>query len=91
MPVGLLENIEYDEKSLVAQHGDVLAFYSDGIQDQTNTDGEEYSDKRLPAILTQLADMPAQEIADLIFEDLENFRGTMAQQDDQTLIILKVH
>jgi sigma-B regulation protein RsbU (phosphoserine phosphatase) len=91
VPVGLLENTEYEEKSLVAQHGDVLAIYSDGIQDQTNTDGEEYSDKRLPEILIRLADKPAQEIADLIFEDLEKFRGTIPQHDDQTLIILKVH
>jgi phosphoserine phosphatase RsbU/P len=91
VPVGLLENVEYEEKQFQTESGDVVALYSDGIQDQQNPAGEEYTKRRFPAMLRKHAALPAQEIANRIFADLDRFRGPRSIHDDQTLIILKVH
>ncbi|MBI5083124.1 MAG: GAF domain-containing protein, partial [Acidobacteria bacterium] len=47
VPVGLLENIDYDETPFEAEAGDVFVLYSDGVQDQLNPAGEEYGRRRL--------------------------------------------
>jgi sigma-B regulation protein RsbU (phosphoserine phosphatase) len=91
VPVGLLENIQYEEIQFQAEAGDIFVVYSDGIQDQTNEAGEEYGHVRLPKALAQMCRLPAQRLADAILEDLDKFRGTVPLHDDQTLVILKVH
>jgi sigma-B regulation protein RsbU (phosphoserine phosphatase) len=90
IPVGLLENIEYDEVRFEAERGDVLLLYSDGVQDQTNSQGDVYGEVRLSGLLQQIYHLPPQEIADRIIEDLRQFRGAQPEHDDQTVIVLTV-
>jgi sigma-B regulation protein RsbU (phosphoserine phosphatase) len=59
VPVGLLENIEYEETVLEAEPGDVIVLYSDGLQDQQSPEGEEYGLARLPWLLANVAHLPA--------------------------------
>ncbi len=90
VPVGLLENIDYEETSFAAEPGDVLVLFSDGVQDQTNPSGEEYGRRRLRRFLEGHCYITAQEIADGLLQDLEAFRETQPVHDDQTVIVLKV-
>jgi sigma-B regulation protein RsbU (phosphoserine phosphatase) len=90
VPVGLLDNMEYEETEFEAQHGDVVLLYSDGISDQQDESGEDYGRRKLKRTLSACCEMNAQEIADRIIEDLEEFRGTIPVHDDQTLVVLKV-
>lgn len=90
VPIGLLEQVEYDEVTFEAQRGDLMLLYSDGISDQLNEAGEEYGRTRLPVILRGLGELSAQQIADRILEDCRRFRGALPVHDDQTLIVLRV-
>ncbi|MBA3972687.1 MAG: serine/threonine protein phosphatase [Candidatus Solibacter sp.] len=90
VPVGLLDNMEYEETEFEAQHGDVVLLYSDGISDQQDESGEDYGRRKLKRVLSACCEMSAQEIADRIIEDLEAFRGPLPVHDDQTLVVLKV-
>lgn len=90
VPVGLLDNMEYEETEFEAQHGDVVLLYSDGISDQQDESGEDYGRRKLKRTLSACCEMRAQEIADRIIEDLEAFRGPIPVHDDQTLVVLKV-
>lgn len=90
VPIGLLEQVEYDEVTFEAQPGDLLLLYSDGISDQLNEAGEEYGRTRLPVILKGLCELSAQQIADRILEDCRQFRGALPVHDDQTLVVLRV-
>ncbi len=90
VPVGLLESVDYDETHFEAQPGDVVVLVSDGVQDQMNPAGEEYGKRRLRRFLEANCGARAQEIADGMIEDLEQFREGRAVQDDQTVIVLKV-
>lgn len=90
VPVGLLEGVDYDETHFEAQPGDVVVLVSDGVQDQMNPAGEEYGRRRLRRYLESRCDVAAQEIADGMMADLEQFREGRAVHDDQTVIVLKV-
>lgn len=90
VPVGLLENVEYEETQFVAEPGDVILLYSDGVQDQQNTQGEDYGSARLPAFLPEVAHLPADELAGRILNDVNAYREGVPMHDDQTVIVLKV-
>jgi sigma-B regulation protein RsbU (phosphoserine phosphatase) len=90
VPLGLLEERDYEEVAFEAQTGDVIVFYSDGVQDQTNLTEEEYGRSRLAQLIKQVSSLPAQEIADAILADLEQYKQDGVVADDQTVIVMKV-
>jgi sigma-B regulation protein RsbU (phosphoserine phosphatase) len=90
VPVGLLEDREYDEVSFDAQPGDVLLLYSDGIQDQQGSHPEEYGKTELAKALVRFHQESARKIAEGIFADLDKYMGHEAVFDDQTIIAIKV-
>lgn len=90
VPLGLLENIEYEETRFEAEPGDIIVLYSDGVQDQQGLTAEDYGPNRLPELLPELCSMTADEIAGAIMDDVERYRGPRPVHDDQTVIVLKV-
>lgn len=90
IPLGLLDDREYEELSFDARSGDLIVFYSDGIQDQVNAQEEEYGRSRLKEVLKQhCADTPRQ-LVTTMFEDLDHFREDTPIFDDQTLLVMRV-
>lgn len=90
VPIGLLDDREYDQIEFVAQPGDMLLLYSDGVEDQPRYTEEEYGRPRLSGLLQNRYTKPPQEIVNHILADIDEFRGSAAIYDDQTLIALKV-
>ena len=91
VPLGLLENRDYEARTETMQPGDVVLLFSDGFEDQYNPKGEEYGRGRLSRILRKVSHAPAQAMVKAIFDDLKRFAGEKPQFDDQTLIVLKVN
>jgi len=90
VPLGLLDEQEYDEVAFDAESGDIILLYSDGIQDQVNEAEEEYGRQRLAAVLqAHCRETPAEIIA-AVMKDLTEFRGSAPDFDDQTLIAIRV-
>ncbi|MEO8659322.1 MAG: SpoIIE family protein phosphatase [Bryobacteraceae bacterium] len=90
VPLGLLDDREYEELTFEAEPGDVIVLYSDGVQDQQNLTEEEYGRSRLAQLIKQVANLPAQVIVDTIMSDLDKYKQEGAIADDQTLIVMKV-
>ena len=90
VPLGLLEDQEYDEVTFDAESGDVILLYSDGIQDQVNEAEEEYGRQRLAAVLKAHCSATPAEIIAAVMKDLAEFRGSAPDFDDQTLIAIRV-
>ena len=79
------------QKSNVAvSPGDTIVLYSDGIPDQLNYRGEEYSRSRLAKIVRAHNRESASAITEKIFEDLDRFSAGAPKFDDQTLLVIKV-
>ena len=89
VPIGLLEDQEYEELAISARPGDVVLLYSDGVEDQLSGE-EEYGRDRLETVLKKTCAASAQKIADAIVDDIDVFRGATPLTDDQTVIVLKV-
>jgi len=90
IPAGLLEGSEYDEVKLSTEPGDVILFFSDGIEDQPNPDGEEYGRARLGQALRSVCDRNANAIADGLLAGLDAFTAGAPAFDDQTIVAIKV-
>jgi sigma-B regulation protein RsbU (phosphoserine phosphatase) len=90
VPLGLLEEQEYEEVTFDAESGDVILLYSDGVQDQINEAEEEYGRQRLTSVLkAHCSESPANIVA-AVMKDLAEFRGGTPDFDDQTLMAIRV-
>jgi phosphoserine phosphatase RsbU/P len=91
VPLGLLEDREYDEIGFETRSGDVILLHSDGFDDQVNPKGEEYGHARIFRSLKALAASHPKAIAEGVFADLDRFMAGAPVSDDQTLIVIKVN
>lgn len=90
VPVGLLQQVDYEESEFQAEPGDLLVLVSDGVHDQQNPAGEEYGRRHLQRYITAHCSDRAKDIAHGLLDDLETFRDSAPVLDDQTVLVLKV-
>ncbi len=70
--------------------GDSLVFYTDGLVESRNGDGEEYGFDRLLACVEASRHLGAEDIQASLLDDLQHFIGSQRRYDDDlTLLILK--
>ena len=91
IPLGLIPGTQYEEISLQLQKNDLLVFCSDGVQESVDRRGEEFSQKRLRALLVEQRENSAQKIADTLLQVTEQHAvGNREPADDRTVVVLKV-
>jgi sigma-B regulation protein RsbU (phosphoserine phosphatase) len=90
VPLGLLEDREYEEVVIPVESGDVLLFYSDGVEDQLNAAGKDYGRARLERVLEQNCQATPEQIVDAIFRELDAYMDGVPITDDQTIIAVRV-
>jgi phosphoserine phosphatase RsbU/P len=90
MPIGLLENQQYEEVVFDTQPGDMILLYSDGVSDQLNREEEHYSRARIHRLVKQNGSGAPLQFANAIFAGLDEFRDGVPITDDQTVVAMKV-
>ncbi|TAM81810.1 MAG: GAF domain-containing protein [Acidobacteria bacterium] len=90
IPLGLLEQTEYQEISLQLKKGDLLAFFSDGLVEAMNPELQEFGGQNLARLLRENAKRPLREIINLLFDEIARFEGGRPPRDDQTLVMARV-
>ncbi|MGC2694950.1 MAG: GAF domain-containing SpoIIE family protein phosphatase [Candidatus Angelobacter sp.] len=90
LPLGMFEDVSYDEITVQAQAGDVFVFFSDGIVDASNNKEEQFGRSRVEHVIAKNAAGSAKEIVDAIFRAAEEFAAGAEVFDDQTAVVLKV-
>jgi sigma-B regulation protein RsbU (phosphoserine phosphatase) len=92
LPLGILPEPRYDERTLKLEVGDVVLFCSDGVTESFDGSGEEFGLERVQAFVVDNATATAQEIADglLRITDAHAGGGNTEPQDDRTVVVLKV-
>jgi phosphoserine phosphatase RsbU/P len=100
MPDGLVLGLKIDdgshfnrllhEETLPLGAGDVFVLYTDGITEAMNGEGEWFGDARLGSLLEQHADLPFEELRERILREIAAFVGDAPQQDDMTMLFVKV-
>jgi len=79
-----------EEVTLPLGTGDVFLFYTDGLTEAMDQDGDCFGDARLAAVVQEHADAPFDELRDTILREIAAFAGPTAQQDDMTMLLLRV-
>jgi sigma-B regulation protein RsbU (phosphoserine phosphatase) len=89
-PLGIFEEVNYDEWNGVLEPGDILVFHSDGIAESTNPEGQFFGTEKLRKLIEQHHELQAAELADLILREVDWFTQNAPLADDRTLVIAKV-
>src|ERR1700674_1592214 len=89
-PLGIFEEVNYDEWSGVLEPSDILVFHSDGIAESTNPEGQFFGTEKLRKLIEQHHELQATELADLILREVDWFTQNAPLTDDRTLVIAKV-
>ena len=90
LPLGFFEDAEYEEFWLATEPGDVCVFFSDGIVDARNQNGDGFGRERIHEIVAASCGGSASDILDAIFAEVTRHAEGVPTFDDQTIVVLKV-
>ncbi|MEO6324207.1 MAG: SpoIIE family protein phosphatase [Thermoanaerobaculia bacterium] len=90
LPLGALRDVVYDAPTFFLRRGDLLLFYTDGLNEAMSTEMSVYGDERLKASLARHAGQPLSVIADELMEDIRQFTFGAEQYDDQTFVLMRL-
>ena len=87
MPLGFMPGMSYEEKEVMLGAGEGVLFYSDGLVEAHDPEGEMFGFPRLRALIAEHAEEGA--LVDFLMEKLHSFTGEgWEQEDDITLVTL---
>jgi len=89
-PLGIFEEVTYDEWGVTLEPGNILVFHSDGIAETTNSEGQFYGITRLRELIEKHHELSAAELADTILREVDWFAESAPLFDDRTLVVMKV-
>jgi len=89
-PLGMFPNVRYEEFTLSTQPGDSLIFFSDGIVDAQNAEGDMFGNERLLAVVKKYQHKSASKIAEAILNEVGKFQKGIERFDDETVVVLRV-
>ena len=88
--LGVKRDVQFEEKLIDLQQGDVVLLYTDGITEAQNPSGDFFGTGRLCEILTRNHARPAEEIIETILTEVETFSATAVINDDISMVVFKV-
>jgi sigma-B regulation protein RsbU (phosphoserine phosphatase) len=91
IPLGIEAGTQYTELSRNAlATGEIIVIGTDGIWEMRNGDGRRFGKEALRDVVRRHAGRSAGEISRAITDSLDQFRRTHPQEDDVTLVVIKI-
>jgi predicted ester cyclase len=88
MPLGLMSGMNYEEGEASLTEGESVLFYSDGLVEAHDPEGEMFGFPRLRALIFEHAE--GESLGEFLLEELYSFVGEgWEQEDDITLLTLR--
>ena len=89
--LGFDRDWRFEEQTMhLADRHLVVLIGSDGVWETENEAGETFGKKRVRALMAQYSGQSAEKITAAITEAVGEFRGSRAQSDDITLVVVKI-
>jgi len=88
--LGVLDDIELEEKETFLEEGDVIVLYTDGVTEAMNVENEEFGEERLIRLISENHTLSANDLICKIKDVVMEFAGEAPQHDDFTLMIVKM-
>src|SRR3954453_11620645 len=71
--IGMFPQTRYEEGTLALNTGDVLIVFSDGVPEALNPADEEFGEDRLKEVLRAVRELPVEEMAMRIADEMKNW------------------
>jgi sigma-B regulation protein RsbU (phosphoserine phosphatase) len=88
--IGLFPNSPFKEAEIEMQSGDILVAFTDGISEAMNHADEEFDEERLMDAIRQCPDRSAAGVSSYILEHVDAFTAGADQNDDMTIVIVRL-
>ncbi len=91
LPLGIKREIKFQERTLPLQKGDILLFYTDGVNETINSKKELFGTDRVKSLLENLGQVSdADSVVDKVIRETNAFRKEHPQNDDLTIVAVCV-
>ncbi|HEX3397852.1 MAG TPA: SpoIIE family protein phosphatase [Steroidobacteraceae bacterium] len=90
MVLGVVEDYDYEEGSVIVAPDSLLVGYSDGLVEPENVYGEEFGIRRLQQAAVHVQGAAPQVVAESLMNAAEEWAGTPEQADDMTVIVARL-
>jgi sigma-B regulation protein RsbU (phosphoserine phosphatase) len=90
MLLGIRSDTVFGELRVRLGAGDVVAFYTDGVTEVRNGEGELFGTQRLCDAIAAHRHCDPEVLVDTIIGELHRFAGTQRFEDDVTIVIMQV-
>ena len=87
--VGLFPRIQYEERKIAMEPGDILLAYTDGIVEPENVYGEEFGAERMMDLVLKHQSEASEEIIARIMEAVPHWTGSRELPDDMTVVLAR--
>jgi len=92
--LGLEEGTVFDktlqENTIDVKSGDTLVFYTDGIVEAMNEQLDEFGEDQFLDIISENRNLTSSQMIDLIVKKVKEFASNYPQNDDITIVVIKV-
>jgi len=88
--IGVFSGIEFEEQKILLEKGDRLLFYTDGIDEASNPEKEEFGEERLLNTALGSHNLGLDHHLDAILRQVIEFQQSETMQDDVTLVGIEV-
>jgi sigma-B regulation protein RsbU (phosphoserine phosphatase) len=88
MPLGIFEDLAWEQRVIEITPGDVLVLYTDGVPDAQNAKGKYFGVARMLKSIKSDLSLSAQAIQEGLMENVTGFVGEAPQHDDMAAIVL---
>jgi len=89
MPLGIMDGVEFCDKTIGLNIGDSVVLYTDGVVEAKNIKREDFEEERLVSCVAESKNLSVQDIISTIKSKLRLFVGKAPQHDDITIIVFK--
>ncbi|KJV05720.1 histidine kinase [Methylocucumis oryzae] len=87
--MGIQKNVDFEENTLPLTAGDVILFYTDGLTETENAEGEFFGLERVKQVVKNHVLESPQSIIDTLYSTLRNFCGRQRFADDITVMVFE--
>ncbi len=91
LPLGSRKNVQYESTTIDLEEGDIFIFHTDGLIEALNANHDMYGSDRFNELASKIPkESSAEEVIQLIIEDVQSFVQEEEQYDDLTLVVIKL-
>ncbi|MBU1318687.1 MAG: SpoIIE family protein phosphatase [candidate division Zixibacteria bacterium] len=89
--MGAFPKATYESNKFQLVPGDLVFFYTDGLNEAHDAKSEEYGEGRLVKFIKDNRHLPANDLTELVISEIRSFSASTTPEDDMTVVVLKIN